>query len=354
MKRPLERHERAAMFRLAGARLVAAVLGGLLAFAVGCTAKIGAMREGPAVRSARLRRGRRHRHRHRRWPGGGRPGNRRPGRQQRRSRRQSLRHPDDAPRPHAGGDAPVARLSRTQWSNAVRDLAQADGRLGDRQRRDGGCAARFRQRSQRPVRHRAAARAALRRFGEAGRQGDGRRDGAGASGSRERAHGRGRQGPGVHHVLRPARFPAAAHGRGGEHARRDVQSRADALPRGRRFQGGREPGRPGDAAVALLSLSDRARHRRRRRNQGAAQRLGGGRQARALDHERDAGRHAVRGRGGGAAARQRRGGRASPAAARRVDRDGGQQLQPPGLPPGNVRRDHPRRGGVPGLQAERP
>ena len=47
MKRPLERHERAAMFRLAGARLVAAVLGGLLAFAVGCTGKIGAMREGP-------------------------------------------------------------------------------------------------------------------------------------------------------------------------------------------------------------------------------------------------------------------------------------------------------------------
>ena len=45
-----------------------------------------------------------------------------------------------------------------------------------------------------------------------------------------------------------------------------VQSGADALSRGRRLQGGRQPGDPGDAAIALLPLPDRARDGRGRRD----------------------------------------------------------------------------------------
>ena len=39
----------------------------------------------------------------------------------------------------------LARLSRQQWSNAVRDLLQADGYLGDRQQRLGRCVDRLRR-----------------------------------------------------------------------------------------------------------------------------------------------------------------------------------------------------------------
>ena len=139
---------------------------------------------------------------------------------------------------------------------------EADGHLGHRQQRIGRCADRLRRRGGRSVRDGAAALAAVRCVGAAGGPGDRRRDGAGAPRPRQRADGHGRSRQGLRHRVRAARVPASADERRGDHPRRAVQSGADALSRGRRLQGGRQPGDPGDAAIAVLPVPDRARHGR--------------------------------------------------------------------------------------------
>ena len=105
----------------------------------------------------------------------------------------------------------VARLSRPAVVERRARPAEADGHLRHRQHRIRRRPDRLRQRGGRALRDGAAALAAFRCLGAARRQGDGRRDRAGAPRSGERAHGHGRQGQGLHHRVRAARLPAAAH-----------------------------------------------------------------------------------------------------------------------------------------------
>ena len=223
MKRPLKRNGRAATSHPGAARFAAALLCGLFAFVVGCTGTIGAMHSGAGGASNPSGSG-----------GSGMGGGQTGGSAGPGTAGQGgstglggdpYAIPSSPPATVLVATPRVARLSRPQWSNAVRDLLK----LTDISEIDSGVTGdaldRFRQRSRRPVRHRAAARAAVRRVGEAGRQGHRRRDRAGAPRPGERAHGRGRESQGVHHLVRTARLPAAAHRRGGDHARRALQSR---------------------------------------------------------------------------------------------------------------------------------
>ena len=195
MKRPESRNGREATSHPRGAWFWAASVCGLFAFVAGCTGKIGAMASGSAGasnpagtgNSAGSGSGGAGRRAGWRKPRHGRPG-------QHRSRRGSVRDPVVAAGRRAGGDAPGGAAQPAAVVERRSRPAQADGHLGHRQRRHRRRADGLRQRSGRAVRHRAAPRAALRRVGEAGRQGHRRRDRARAPRARERAHGHGREG----------------------------------------------------------------------------------------------------------------------------------------------------------------
>ena len=317
MKRPLQANGLAPTSHPGAARFAAALLCGLFALVTGCTGNIGGIPSGSGGASntgGAAGSGRGVARRQVAWARA------RPGRAAAVSAGIPTRSRRSPPAASSGGDAPGGAAQPAAMVEHRPRSAQVDGHLRHRQRRDGDALIGFDNEADalfvteqlRAQLFDASEKLADKVTGDA--------TALGAPRPRERAHGRGRQGQGLHHVVRTARLPAAAHGRGGDHARRALQSSADALSRGRCFQGGREPGHPGDAAVAAIFLY--------RTELGtapagatkvAAQRLGGGCQARALDHQHDAGRHAVRRRGGGAAPRQRRCGRSSQAAARRFD-----------------------------------
>ena len=209
MKRPESRDGRGGMSHPHGAWFWAASVCGLFAFMAGCSGRIGPMASGSAGASNPAGTG------NSAGSGAGgraewrKPRHRGPG--QHRSRRGSVRDPVLAAGRRAGGDAPDGAAQPAAVVERRSRPAQADGHLGHRQRRHRRRPDGLRQRSGRAVRHGAAPRAALRRLGEAGRQGHRRRDRARAPRARERAHGHGREGEGVHHRVRTARVPAAAH-----------------------------------------------------------------------------------------------------------------------------------------------
>ena len=223
MKRPESRDGREAMSHPRGAWFWAAAVCGLFAFMAGCTGKIGAMASGSAGASNPAGTGNSAGSGAGGGQSGGSPGTAGQGSTGLGGDPYAI--PSSPPAAVLVATPRMARLSRQQWSNAVRDLLKLtdisdidSGVTGDALMGfDNEADALFVTEQLRAQLFDASEKLADKVTGDATAlarlvPANAPTDTAG-------------QGQGVHHRVRTARVPAAAHRRGGDHARRALQSR---------------------------------------------------------------------------------------------------------------------------------